>query len=197
MKKRTLNLQLFAEPTPPTEPTVEPVVEPTPQEPPAEPPTEPTVDDKKYSDKDVDDIVSKKFAKWKADEEKKVESAKAEAAKLAKMDADQKKQYEIEKLQKENEDLKKTAMRVELGKTATGLLSEHEINATEDILDFVVGDDADVTKANIDKFVKIVEAQLKKAEIDRATGKTPSVITGNKDVLSEIEKRTAKYIGGK
>ena len=43
---------------------------------------------------------------------------------LAKMNADQKHQYEMEKLQKENAELKRSALRMELGKTATGLLKD-------------------------------------------------------------------------
>lgn len=153
----------------------------------------PDGDEKKYSDADVDKIVSKKFAKWKAESEQAVKDAKAEAEKLAKMNAEQKQQYELEKLQQENERLKAQAVRVELGKTATELLREHKITATEDMLDFVVGADADSTKANIDKFVEIINAQLKAAEVERATGDTPKRYQGGGEALTEIQKRIAKY----
>ena len=109
------------------------------------------------------------------------------------MNADQKQQYEMEKLQKENEELKANAMKVELGKTATSLLKEKSIDATQDMLDFVVGADAESTKANIDKFVAIVEAQLKAAEIERATGKTPRKYGNEGNKMSEIDRRIAKY----
>lgn len=150
-------------------------------------------EEKKYSDKDVDEIMNKRFARWKKDQEKAISEAKEEAAKLAKMNAEQKQQYELEKLQKENAELKQATLRIELGKTATALLREHDIDATEDMLDFVVGADADVTKANIDKFVKVVEAQVKKAELARATGTTPRSYNNNGNQLSEFEKRIAKY----
>lgn len=149
--------------------------------------------EKKYSDADVDKIVSKKFAKWKAESEQAVKDAKDEAEKLAKMNAEQKQQYTMEKLQQENEQLKAQAVRVELGKTATELLREHKITATEDMLDFVVGTDADSTKANIDKFVEIINAQLKAAEVERATGDTPKRYQGGGEALTEIQKRIAKY----
>jgi hydrogenase maturation factor HypF (carbamoyltransferase family) len=109
------------------------------------------------------------------------------------MNAEQKQQYEIDKLKKENEDLKKAQARTELEKTAAGILQEKDLEATQEVLDFVVGDDAETTNANIDKFVKIVEAQVKKAEIARATGTTPRNITNNGNNLSEIDKRIAKY----
>lgn len=150
-------------------------------------------DEKKHSDNDVDRIVKSKYAKWKADYDKELNEAKEEAAKLAKMNAEQKQKYELDKITAENEKLKKQMARIELEKTSAGLLAEKNIDATQEILDFVVGDDAETTNANIDKFVKIVEAQVKKAEIARATGTTPRNITNNGNTMSEFDKRIAKY----
>ena len=150
-------------------------------------------EEKKYTDKDVDAIVNKRFAKWKTEQEQAVKSAKEEAEKLVKMNAEQKQNYEIEKLQKENEKLKQEAAKVELSRSATGILTEKGIEATQDVLDFVVGNDADDTNAKIDKLVKIVESQLKKAEIARATGTTPKTMTNSGSPMSEFEKRLAKY----
>lgn len=150
-------------------------------------------EEKKYTDKDVDAIVNKRFAKWKTEQEQAVKSAKEEAEKLAKMNAEQKQNYEIEKLQKENEKLKQEAAKVEISRSATGILTEKGIEATQDVLDFVVGNDADDTNAKIDKLVKIVESQLKKAEIARATGTTPKTMTNSGSPMSEFEKRLAKY----
>ena len=150
-------------------------------------------EEKKYTDKDVDAIVNKRFAKWKTEQEQAVKSAKEEAEKLAKMNAEQKQNYEIEKLQKENEKLKQGAAKVELSRSATGILTEKGIEATQDVLDFVVGNDADDTNAKIDKLVKIVESQLKKAEIARATGTTQKTMTNSGSPMSEYEKRLAKY----
>lgn len=149
--------------------------------------------EKKYSDKDVDAIVNKKFAKWKSEQEAAVKSAKAEAEKLAKMNAEQKQRYELEKLQKENAELKAAAEKVELGRTATSILREHKIDATQDILDFVVGADAEDTKGRIDKLVSIINAQVKAAEVSKATGSTPRSYQNNGNVMSEIDKRIAKY----
>ena len=41
-------------------------------------------EEKKYTDKDVDAIVNKRFAKWKTEQEQAVKSAKEEAEKLGK-----------------------------------------------------------------------------------------------------------------
>lgn len=186
---RTMMLQLFAEPEA-TETTTEQAAEGTETEGAEQTKTEP---EKKYSDEDLDRIINARFARWKADQEKEIKSAQEEAAKLAKMNAEQKQQYEIDKLKKENEDLKKINLQSELSKTASGLLKEKNIDATQDILDFVVGEDAETTSKNIDKFVKIVEEQVKRAEIVRATGTTPRAITNNGNSMSEIDRRIAKY----
>jgi hypothetical protein len=188
MEKVRFDLQLFAEEAPAQ-------AQPEGTEPPEgqEPAQEQGAGDKKYTDKDVDAIINKKFAKWKAEQEAAVKNAQEESAKLAKMNADQKHQYEMEKLQKENAELKRSAMRMELGKTATGLLKEHNVDATQDILDFVVGEDAEDTKERIDRFVSIVQAQLKRAEVERATGRTPKTVHNTGNAMSEIDKRIAKY----
>ncbi|MDY2991628.1 MAG: DUF4355 domain-containing protein [Hornefia butyriciproducens] len=149
--------------------------------------------EKKYTDKDVDRIVEKKFARWKAQHEKDLKDAKAEAEKLAKMNADQKKDYELEKVRAENAKLKADAAKVELGKEATKILKESKIDATQDILEFVVGEDADSTKANIDKFVGIINAQVKAAEVQRATGKGTPKNYGGGGEQNEILKRIEKY----
>lgn len=130
-----------------------------------------------------------------------LEAAKKEAEKLAKMNSDQKKQYEAEKTeqlikdqQKEIERLTKEATRAELSKEASRIMkADHSIIATQDMLDFVVGDDADTTKANISKLVGIIQEDRKLQEEKRATGRTPKNYSGSGNMMSEIDKRIAKY----
>ena len=189
--KKEWNLQLFAEDPADSGNNKDPKKDPK-KDPEKDPKGDP---EKKYTDADVDKIVDKKYAAWKDKYEKDMKDAKAEAAKLAKMNTEQKQQYEMEKLQKENAALKAQAMKVELGRGATTLLKESKIDATQDILDFVVGDDAEQTKANIDKFVAIINAQVKAAEVSRATGDTPRRYGGGQP-MSEVQKRIAKYRKG-
>lgn len=54
-------------------------------------------DEKKYSDSELDRIISKKKAAWKAEAEKQIEAARTEAEKLAKMNDEEKHRYEAEK----------------------------------------------------------------------------------------------------
>lgn len=155
--------------------------------------TEPKGDDPKsepkYTDEEVDKMIAEKFAKFKA----KADKEKEEEAKKAKMNADQKRDYELEQIQKENAELKAKAEKIELGKTASGLLKESKIDATQDMLGFVVGDDEKSTKSNVDKFVSIINAQLKAAEVARATGTTPKSYDNQGNEMSEVQKRIAKY----
>ena len=179
---KKINLQMFAEDTP-AEPAVETPAEPETEEKPAE---------KTYTKDEVDRIVKGKKAEWDKSHQKE-QQKKEEEEKVAKMDSDQKHQYELEQKDKRIAELEKEAARVELGKTATSLLRESNIDADDDILNFVVGDDEDVTKENISKFVKIIENQVKKAEKVRATGTTPKAFNNDGKELSEIDKRIAKY----
>ncbi|PLT64820.1 DUF4355 domain-containing protein [Mediterraneibacter gnavus] len=150
-------------------------------------------EEKKYTDKDVDAIVNKRFAKWKTEQEQAVKSAKEEAEKLAKMNAEQKQQYDMDKLKEENERLKAESVKNQLSRNASVVLAEKGIEATQEVLDFIVGADETDTNARIDTLMKIVESQLKKAEIARATGTTPKTMTNSGSQLSEFEKRLAKY----
>lgn len=140
-----------------------------------------------YTDEQLDEIIAKKLAKERAKHEKQLEEAKAEAEKLAKMNADQKKEYEIEQLKAENERLKASQVKAELSKEAAKLLSAEDIEATQDMLEFVVGKDAEATQANIDKFVKIIKDQVQAAEIKRNTGSTPQNYTNTGKGLTAEE----------
>lgn len=193
MKKHFYDLQMLAEDINGTDTTAGAVTEPGKDNDDKEPVTTETP---KYTDADMDRIVKQKKAEWQKAQQKAVD----EAQKLAQMSADEKAEYERQKmadereeLQRKIEELEKAAARVELSKTAAKLLHEKNIDATDGILSFVVGDDADQTKTNIDAFVKVVEEQVKKAEIARATGTTPKIITNQGDAPNEIQKRIAKY----
>ena len=145
-------------------------------------------DVKKYTDADVNALIDKKFAKWQKDQEKKL----AEAEKLAKMSEAEKREHELKELQEENERLKSQQTLSEMRSTASKLLKEKNVNATSDMLDFVATSDAEETKANIEKFVSIIEAAVKAAEVERNTGKTPKSYREPKQT-NEFEQRLAKY----
>lgn len=200
-KAKPFNLQIFADDPAPADPTPTPTTEPKPAEPkPQEPTQEPQVKPK-YTDADVDRIINKKYAEWSEKKDKEIEEAKTEAQKLAKMNAEQKKQYEFEKAQQKNaelqaqiEALKKEALKADLAKeAATTLQTDHNITATQDILDFVVGETAEETNERIQKFVAIIQADRKAVEVERATGHTPKSYNKDPEEKDVFAKKLAKY----
>lgn len=203
--KYPFNLQLFAEPE--ADPAAEGAQETDPAQTGSK--DEPEKAAKTYTQEELDSIIRKrvKRAEDKARKEAEeaaatqIENARTEAEKLARMNEEQKRQYEEEKkakemddLRAENERLKKAQEHADLSRQAADMLqSDYNITATQDILDFVVGDDADTTKSRIDKFVAIIKADRKAVEAERAIGKTPKSFNNGKNELSEFEKRLKKY----
>ena len=117
---------------------------------------------------------------------------KAEAVKLAKMNAEQKAAYESEQKDRRIAEMEAQLQKIALGKVAGEILKEQGMDATQDILDMVVGTTAEDTKAQVEAFVKLVNAQVEIRERQRATGTTPKSYTGA-EPMSEIEQRIAKY----
>lgn len=163
-----LNIQFFADENPPADP---------PQDPPGDnPPADPQKDDKPkdppeklFTQAEVDKIAKDRAARAEKDKEKAIE----EAAKLAKMNADEKQKYELEKLQKENAELKAAQNRYSLGREATKMLAESNILADEDTLEFVVREDAEATKAAVTKFAALIDAKVDEAVKEKLKGTPP------------------------
>jgi hypothetical protein len=189
MKKR-FNLQLFADGAESTENDTGAEVgteqeKPTEQKQEPETPTEP----KTYTQEELDRIVKDRLAREKKEQAKKV----AEAEKLAKMDAQQKAEYERDELQKELDELKRDKALAEMSKTARKMLSDEGINISDELLSRLVTTDAEETKAAVDGFKKLFKAAVEDAVKERAKGTTPKIITNNGNAMSEIDKRIAKY----
>ena len=148
-----LRLQLFAEP--PADPTP---TTPDPMDPPADPtpPADPNPPVKMYSQEELEKIVKDRVAR----EKKATEEAVEEAKKLAKMNEEEKAKYELEKLQSELAEYKKKDAFNGLSKEASKMLSEHNIHADDELLAFVVKDDAEATKLAVDSFVALVNSKV-------------------------------------
>ena len=160
------------------------------------PDTKPGAEEKKYTDADVDKLIDKKFAEW----QKKKDQEIAEAEKLAKMNAEEKANFNA---QKEKERADKAEARIaelerkdtlsEMSKTARKMLSDEGISISDELLSRLVTTDAAETKAAVDSFTKLFKAAVDDAVKDKARGTTPKNITNNSDAMSEIEQRIAKY----
>ncbi|WP_304745967.1 DUF4355 domain-containing protein [Dubosiella newyorkensis] len=190
---KPFNLQLFAEESAP---------DLTPDEPENAPKSsEEEKGEKTFTQAELDKIVKDRLKRAEKENQKKIEEARTEAQKLAKMNEEQKKAYEQEKIQMENENLKnqiaqleKQAQRTELSKSAATILQEnHKITATQDILDFVVGETAEDTNVRIEKLVSVIKADRKAVEAERALGRTPKMFRTDHEKPSPFEAKLNKY----
>lgn len=167
-----------------------------------EPAEEQQEEAKTFTQDEVNEMIKKRLArekaKLKAETEEAVKTAQAEAAKLAKMNADQKREYEekkkdeqIAKQREEIAKLKAETLRAELSRQVGSELQTEGYPATVDVMEFVVGRDAEETKARKDKFISIIQADRKAQAEKRATGTTPKQYGGGQktDPFASIMKK--------
>lgn len=146
--------------------------------------TEPKQEDKqqpKYTDADVDEIVSKRLAKWEKQQAAKVE----EAAKLAEMNAQQKAEYERDKVQKELDEYKRRDTVNAMVAESRRQLSEQGITVSDDILTRLVGETAEETKASVDAFSTAFTAAVEDAVKKQLAGKAPAAGVATKTMTKE------------
>ena len=145
---------------------------------------EPKQDNKqqpKYTDADVDEIVSKRLAKWEKQQAAKVE----EAAKLAEMNAQQKAEYERDKVQKELDEYKRRDTVNAMVAESRRQLSEQGIAVSDDILARLVGETAEETKASVDAFSTAFTAAVEDAVKKQLAGKAPAAGVATKTMTKE------------
>lgn len=136
---------------------------------PAEPkmPEEQPKDEKKYTDAEVDEIISKKYAKWQAKQEKEQNEAK----KLAKMNADEKKDYQLKKREQELADREQAIARKELTAEAKSMLSERDLPV--ELVAVVDLSSADSVKESVESIQKSWLDAVQKGVSDRIKGSAP------------------------
>ncbi|HEA4274708.1 TPA: DUF4355 domain-containing protein [Staphylococcus aureus] len=117
--------------------------------------------------KKVDEILERRVAheKKKADEyaKEKAEEAAKEAAKLAKMNKDQKDEYERKQMEKELEQLRSEKQLNEMRSEARKMLSEAEVDSSDEVVNLVVTDTAEQTKLNVEAFSNAVKKAVNEA----------------------------------
>lgn len=145
--------------------------------------------EKKYTDEDVDKIVSKRLAR----EREQAKKEKEEAEKLAEMNATQKAEYERDQLKKELAELKRDKELSEMTKVARKMLTEKDINIPDELLSMMVTTDAQETKSTIDAFSKLYKDAVESGIKARLRGEAPRRSSGSDAPVSEIEKRIKKY----
>ena len=169
MKKTLFNLQLFAEETAATETGSEPETT-------TEQTTEQATEQKqnkaaelKYSDKDVDEILGRKFAEWA----KKQQKQTTEAERLGKMTAEEKANERIKALEDKLAEAERKEARTAMTKEARAILQTANININDELLANLVSDDAESTQANVKSFISLFKAEVEKAVKEAYKGETP------------------------
>ncbi len=130
-------------------------------------------DDKgpKYTEADVQKLIDQKLAEWEAKQNSKTD----EAAKLAQMSAQERAEYERDKLQKQVDELLKEKSMGEMQSTAREMLSAESINAPDEIVKLLVTADAEGTKKAVNAFVSLFQSSVKSAVAEALKGNPPKI----------------------
>ena len=125
--------------------------------------------EKKYSDEDVDKLIKRKFAEW----EKKKQKEEDEAKKLAKMNAQEKADYKNRQLEDRIAELEREKTLSSMKDEARKMLSEKNINISDELLAFMVASDAEKTKTAVDSFAELFNAAVNEAIKSKARQSIP------------------------
>lgn len=144
-------------------------------------------EEKKYTDKDVDEIIQRKLAKWEKDKAKAV----SEAEKLAKMNEEEKNNYERQKLKDRLAELERKETLHEMAKTARSILADKGIQVEENLISRLITEDAETTKESVEAFSGLFTEAVDKAVTEKLKGKTPKRMESK--VKSGWDLVNAKY----
>lgn len=171
LKNRYLGLQFFAEGDPPIDDTT--------------PPADPTL-----TQDQVNDIIAKRLAKekakWEKDFSTKLETEKAEATRLANLDAEQRKEEEYKKKLKTIEE-REAAIKLQESKMETSKVLKDR-GLSESFVDFVIGVDNETTLININTLEKAFKDAVK-SEVDTRlpSADPPASSNGSKGIMTKDE----------
>ncbi|MBB1086379.1 DUF4355 domain-containing protein [Limosilactobacillus fastidiosus] len=130
--------------------------------------------EKMFTQEEVDKMIQKRLDRAMKDKDSEIESAKNEAVKLAKMNKDQKKDYELQQAQQHAQDAEAKLARYELRDAARKQLIDAGYTPTDDDIDLIVTDKAESTQANAAALLDMVERIKESVRNDLLKGKTPS-----------------------
>lgn len=159
-----LDLQYFAEEISETEETgaqVEAVEE------------QPAKEEKMYTQSEVNEIMRKRMDRAMREQQEKIDAAKSEATKMAKMNAEQKRNYELEKANKRAQEAEARLARLEMQTVARKMFDESGVTIADEELALVVTDDAETTKTNVEMLTEFAKKVREEAVNKVMAGSTP------------------------
>lgn len=140
------------------------------------------------SDKKVNKAIQTAKKNWEKEYERKLEREKREAERLAKMTKDEREQEKFKQKQKQLEERERELNRREMRAEAINILNENELPT--DVVDFLVGEDAEETNDNINRFSKAFKKAVNEAVKERVRQETPSASVGKFKGVNPFDKET-------
>lgn len=143
--------------------------------------------EKTFTQAEVDEMIQKATA----DKEQEITDAKKEAARYAKLNKEQQKEYDLNKANQRATEAEAKLARYEMRDTARQQLIDGGYkNPTDEDIDLIVTEKAETTKANGEAFLKAVERIRQSVRDELLQGNTPQ-INGTKikvPTLDEFKK---------
>ncbi|WP_249274510.1 DUF4355 domain-containing protein [Candidatus Enterococcus clewellii] len=132
---------------------------------------------KTFSRDDVAKMMSAEKAKWEKDQEQRIETAKNEAARLAKLSKDER---EKEEEKSRLADIEKREAALRLGELRIETITQLEKSGVPvDFCDMVLTDDAEQIKTNIAAVKKTFDAAVEKKVDERLKQSTPRIASSS------------------
>lgn len=167
--KLPMNLQFFAEGG---EPATGSESGPTDTEVTGNDPTPEEGTEKTFTQAEVDEMIKKATA----NKEQEITDAKKEAAKYAKLNKEQQKEYDLNKANQRATEAEAKLARYEMRDTARQQLIDGGYkNPTDEDIDLIVTEKAETTKANGEAFLKAVERIRQSVRDELLQGNTPQL----------------------
>lgn len=142
---------------------------------------------KKYTDADVDALFAKKFAALMQKHERQQAAAVKEAERLAKMSAQERAEHERDELQAKLDALQAQVDRAEMMKAARDALTADGVTAPDNILELLIGKDAETTQATCKAYTTAFKKAVQKAATDMITGGAGTPKTGGATALTRAD----------
>lgn len=157
---------------------------------------QPAKEEKMYTQSEVNEIMRKRMDRAMREQQEKIDEAKSEATKMAKMNAEQKRNYELEKANKRAQEAEARLARLEMQAVARKMFDESGVTITDKELALVVTDDAETTKSNVEMLTDFAKKVREKAVNEVMAGSTPKDVGISKPTksVSNIDELSMREI---